>query len=94
MGCFFPHPELMRLGEASARQGPNGFRNTLFEHFDIMTLSIEIDQINNQTLSQKVAIKNIQLKEETEQQFLNDEGVKALQEAFNVKADVKSIKPL
>jgi DNA polymerase-3 subunit gamma/tau len=67
---------------------------TLFEHYDIMTLSIEIDQIDNQTLSQKEAIKKRQLKEETEQQFLNDEGVKVLQEAFNVKADVKSIKPL
>jgi parvulin-like peptidyl-prolyl isomerase len=59
-----------------------------------MTLSIEIDQIENQTLSQKEAIKKRQLKEETEQQFLNDEGVKVLQDAFNVKADVKSIKPL
>ena len=67
---------------------------TLFEHFDIMILSIEIDQIENQTLSQKEAIKKRQLKEETEQQFLNDEGVKVLQDAFNVKADVKSIKPL
>ena len=67
---------------------------TLFEHYDIMTLSIEIDQIENQTLSQKEAIKKIQLKEETEHQFLNDKGVKVLQEAFNVKADVKSIKPL
>jgi len=67
---------------------------TLFEHFDIMILSIEIDQIENQTLSQKEAIKKRQLKEKTEQQFLNDEGVKVLQDAFNVKADVKSIKPL
>jgi transcription antitermination factor NusG len=59
-----------------------------------MILSIEIDQIENQTLSQKEAIKKRQLKEKTEQQFLNDEGVKVLQDAFNVKADVKSIKPL
>ena len=66
----------------------------LFEHFDIMTLLIEIEQIEDQTLSQKETIKKQQLKEQTEQQFLNDEGVKVLQEAFNVKADVKSIKPL
>ncbi len=66
----------------------------LFEHFDIITLLIEIDKIEDQTLSQKETIKMRQIKEETEQQFLNDEGVKVLQEAFNVKADVKSIKPL
>jgi hypothetical protein len=59
-----------------------------------MTLLIEIEQIEDQTLSQKETIKKQQLKEQTEQQFLNDEGVKVLQEAFNVKADVKSIKPL
>ncbi len=66
----------------------------LFEHFDIITLLIEIDKIEDQTLSQKEMIKMRQIKDETEQQFLNDEGVKVLQEAFNVKADVKSIKPL
>ncbi len=66
----------------------------LLEHFDIMTLLIGIDQIEDQTLSQKETIKMRQIKDETEQQFLNDEGVKVLQEAFNVKADVKSIKPL
>jgi len=66
----------------------------LFEHFDIISLFIELDQIECQTLSQKETIKMRQIKEETKQQFLNDEGVKVLQEAFNVKADVKSIKPL
>ena len=66
----------------------------LFEHFDIMTLLIEIEQIEDQTLSQKETLKMRQLKEKTEQQFLNDKGVKVLQEAFNVKADIKSIKPL
>jgi DNA polymerase-3 subunit gamma/tau len=66
----------------------------LFEHFDIMTLLIEIEQIEDQTLSQKETLKMRQLKERTEQQFLNDKGVKVLQDAFNVKADIKSIKPL
>ncbi len=66
----------------------------LFEHLDIMTLLIEIEQIEDQTLSQKETLKMRQLKEKTEQQFLNDKGVKVLQEAFNVKADIKSIKPL
>jgi len=66
----------------------------LFEHFDIISLFIELDQIECQTLSQKETIKMRQIKEETKQQFLNDKGVKVLQEAFNVKADVKSIKPL
>ena len=46
------------------------------------------------TLSQKETLKMRQLKEKTEQQFLNDNGVKVLQDAFNVKADIKSIKPL
>ncbi len=55
---------------------------------------IEIEQIKEQTLSQKEMLKIRQLKEQTEQQFLNDEGVKVLQEAFNVKPDTKSIKPL
>ena len=59
-----------------------------------MTLLIEIEQIKDQTLSQKETLKMRQLKENTEQQFLNDEGVKVLQDAFNVKADIKSIKPL
>ena len=66
----------------------------LIEHFDITTLLIEIEQIKEQTLSQKEMLKIRQLKEQTEQQFLNDEGVKVLQEAFNVKPDTKSIKPL
>ena len=66
----------------------------LFEHFDIMTLLIEIEQIEEPTLSQKETVKRQQLKEQIEQQFLKDEGVKVLQEAFNVKADIKSIKPL
>jgi len=66
----------------------------LFEHFDIMTLLIEIEQIEDQTLSQKETLKMRQLKERTEQQFLNDKGVKVLQDAFNVQADIKSIKPL
>jgi hypothetical protein len=66
----------------------------LIEHFNITTLLIEIEQIKEQTLSQKEMLKIRQLKEQTEQQFLNDEGVKVLQEAFNVKPDTKSIKPL
>ena len=59
-----------------------------------MTLLIEIEQIEEPTLSQKETVKRQQLKEQIEQQFLKDEGVKVLQEAFNVKADIKSIKPL
>jgi len=67
---------------------------TLHNEFKEFTLDIEFGNTNGSTLSQKEAIKEKQKREETQKQFLDDEGVKKIEEAFNTKADLKSIKSL
>ena len=42
----------------------------------------------------KKAIKEQQKRKKTEKQFLNDEGLKEIEETFNTKVDLKSIKSL
>ena len=65
---------------------------TLLNEFNKITLEIESGNTNGSTLSQKEAIKEQQKRKQTEKQFLEDEGVKEIEEAFNTKVDLKSIK--
>ena len=65
---------------------------TLLNGFNKITLEIESGDTNGSTLSQKEAIKEQQKRKQTEKQFLEDEGVKEIEEAFNTKVDLKSIK--
>ena len=67
---------------------------TLLNEFKKITLEIESGNTNGSTLSQKEAIKEQQKRKQTEKQFLDDEGLKELEEAFNTKVDLKSIKSL
>ena len=67
---------------------------TLFNEFTEITLKIESGNTNGSTLSQKEVIKEQQKREQTEKKFLDDEGLKEIEEVFNTKVDVKSIKSL
>ena len=65
---------------------------TLLNKFKEITLEIESGNTNGSTMSQKEVIKEQQKRKQTEEQFLDDEGLKELEEAFNTKVDLKSIK--
>ena len=65
---------------------------TLLEEFNEIILEIESGNTNGSTLSQKEAIKKQQKRKQTEKQFLDDEGLKEIEEVFNTKVDLKSIK--
>ena len=67
---------------------------TLINEFTEITLEIESGNTNGSTLSQREAIKKQQKKEQTEKKFLDDEGLKEIEQAFNTKVDLKSIKSL
>ena len=67
---------------------------TLLKEFNKITLEIEVGNTNGSTLSQKEAIKEQQKRKQTEKQFLDDDGLKEIEEAFNTKVDLKSIKSL
>ena len=61
---------------------------------DGISLVIELGETNGSTLSSKEANKLEQEKKQTEDQFLNDDGLKELENAFNSKVVKKSIKSL
>ena len=61
---------------------------------DGISLVIEIGETNGSTLSNKEAHKLEQEQKQTEDQFLSDDGLKELENAFNSKVDKKSIKSL
>jgi len=67
---------------------------TLINEFTEITLEIESGNTNGSTLSQRETIKKQQKKEQTEKKFLDDEGLKEIEQAFNTKVDLKSIKSL
>ena len=67
---------------------------TLINEFTEITLEIESGNTNGSTISQREAIKKQQKKEQTEKKFLDDEGLKEIEKAFNTKVDLKSIKSL
>jgi DNA polymerase-3 subunit gamma/tau len=70
----------------------NSIEKTLLNEFNEITLEIESGNTNGSTLSQKEIIKEQQKRNQTEKQFLDDEGLKEIEEAFNTKVDLKSIK--
>jgi len=61
---------------------------------DGISLVIELGETNGSTLSNKETNKLEQEKKQTEDQFLSDDGLKELENAFNSKVDKKSIKSL
>jgi len=65
---------------------------TLLNEFKKITLEIESGNTNGSTMSQKEVIKEQQKRKQTEKQFLDDEGLKEIEVAFNTKVDLKSIK--
>ena len=65
---------------------------TLLNKFKEILLAIESGNTNGSTMSQKEVIKEQQKRKKTEKQFLDDEGLKEIEEAFNTKVDIKSIK--
>ena len=67
---------------------------TLQEHFTDISVAIESGETNNQSLAQKENAAEKEQRQELETNYLNDEGVKALEKALNTKVDVKSIRPL
>ena len=70
----------------------NSIEKTLLNEFNEISLEIESGNTNGNTLSQKEVIKEQQKRKRTEKQFLNDEGLKKIEDAFNTKVDLKSIK--
>ena len=70
----------------------NSIEKTLLNEFNEISLEIESGNTNGNTLSQKEAIKEQHKRKQTEKQFLDDEGLKKIEEAFNTKVDLKSIK--
>ena len=74
------------------RNVQKSIEKTLLNQFNEITLEIKSGHTNGSTLSQKEAIKEQQKRKQTEKQFLDDEGLKELEEAFNTKVDLKSIK--
>ena len=70
----------------------NSIEKTLLNEFNEISLEIESGNTNGNTLSQKEVIKEQHKRKQTEKQFLDDEGLKKIEEAFNTKVDLKSIK--
>ncbi|MGE4594242.1 MAG: DNA polymerase III subunit gamma/tau [Gammaproteobacteria bacterium] len=67
---------------------------TLLERFPTISVTIESGETNNQSLAQKENAAEKALRQELESNYLNDQGVQALEKALNTKVDVKSIRPL
>ncbi|HIF89135.1 MAG TPA: DNA polymerase III subunit gamma/tau [Candidatus Thioglobus sp.] len=67
---------------------------TLVERFPGISVTIEAGETNNQSLAQKENAAEKSQRQELESNYLNDEGVKALEKALNTKVDVKSIRTL
>ena len=67
---------------------------TLLEYFPGIGVTIQAGEINNQSLAQKENAAEKAQRQELESNYLNDEGVKALEKALNTKVDVKSIRTL
>ena len=72
----------------------NSIEKTLNEDYPGITLVINPGSTNGSSLSQKESVKSEEKRKQTENQFLNDDGLKELQEVFNSQVDVKSIKSI
>ena len=72
----------------------SSIEKTLNEDYPGITLVINQGSTNGSSLSQKESVKSEEKRKQTENQFLNDDGLKELQEVFNSQVDVKSIKSI
>ena len=72
----------------------DSIRNGLHKQYPAVELIFEPGETNGDSLSQKESVEREQKRKETESQFLNDDGLKELQEVFNSKVDLKSIKSI
>ena len=72
----------------------SSIEKTLNEDYPGITLIINPGSTNGSSLSQKESVKSEEKRKQTENQFLNDDGLKELQEVFNSQVDVKSIKSI
>jgi hypothetical protein len=68
--------------------------STLLEQYSSISVTIEVGETNNQSLAKKEGIAEQAKRHELEQNYLNDEGVQALEKTFNSKVDTKSIRSL
>jgi len=69
-------------------------KNVLHNLYPALEIMIEPGETNGSSLSQKESIKNEKKREQTENQFLSDDGLKELQEVFKSQVDLKSIKSI
>ena len=69
-------------------------KNALHNLYPALEIMIEPGETNGSSLSQKESIKNEKKREQTENLFLNDDGLKELQEVFKSQVDLKSIKSI
>ena len=67
---------------------------SLKDKYTDLNLVINIDQSSSETLAQKEARVHKAYLVKIQQEFLNDEVVQKLEQAFNTKVDVKSIKEI
>ncbi len=67
---------------------------SLKDKYTDLNLVINIDQSTSETLAQKEARVHKAYLAKIQQEFLNDEVVQKLEQAFNTKVDVKSIKEI
>ena len=72
----------------------DSIRNGLHKEYPTVDLIFEPGETNGHSLSQKESDEREQKRKETESQFLSDDGLKELQEVFNSKVDLKSIKSI
>ena len=72
----------------------DSIRNGLHKEYPAVDLIFEPGETNGHSLSQKESDEREQKRKETESQFLSDDGLKELQEVFNSKVDLKSIKSI
>jgi len=69
-------------------------KNSLHNLYPALEIMIEPGETNGSSLSQKESIKNEKKREQTENLFLSDDGLKELQEVFKSQVDLKSIKSI
>ncbi len=72
----------------------SSIEKTLNKAYPGITLVINPGQTNGSSLSQKESVKSEERRKQSENQFLSDDGLKELQEVFNSRVDVKSIKSI
>ena len=72
----------------------DSIKNGLHKQYPAVELIFEPGETNGDSLSQKESVEREQKRKETESQFLSDDGLKELQEVFNSKVDLKSIKSI